>query len=899
MQKYQIFLFSFFLCGLSQAQIVPDQTGDYGDVEYLIKNVLIEPTVSAQMNVTNIKLNGVAVPAGTPTSNNEIGYFSNFSTTATPTAPALGFGSFGTGLFMATGGVDALNSTLPDGPNGTGGLGVDAHLTKQLEEVGFTTAAALNINNVTVIEFDFVAAGGNVSFDYTFASYEYPQFTCASVNDIFGFFISGPGIDGDTDGDGVPDLGYHTIGGIPYEVYNMAKVPDQTDPGSFTSYPVTINSINSGVNTGGPVTGCSDVNPNWVADSIYFVKNEPPGTITNFSYDGHTTSLTALANIQCGETYHMKLAIADVSDGILTSAVFLREGSFTIVSGETDQSSSFNQSDSILIEGCYPGEVIVQLSEVNPSAETQILVDVSGSAIEGVDFQDVIDTLFIPAGDSIGTITVTSIVDALTEFNESVIVTTSVCDAIISRDTFWIQDPIQISVEIPEDTTICANSTEIINISATPEGGYEPYSFQWFYGGVLEGVGPAIGIQPNLGGEHICVITGDCGYTFSDTFTVNYFEPTPTVKFTSFFNVETDQIVEGCEYGNLVFTLPEAYAVDTTLNFSVVGGNAISGVDFYELPTQITIPAGQLTGTVSMEAIVDGIFEGDETIQLYFPFVDACSEQQNPMTLTIISNPLLNSALEDSMYICQGETFLIEPATIGGIEAYVYNWTDNKGGKWTVENLELVGDTTTTYYLTIQDACEYEVKDSIVVVVPNYDPIEITSQFSDIITMCKSDDLLLEVEVEGGTGQYAYEWQREAIPISTEESLEIEHKDVAQSNYLLTVTDSCGNVGTKAFNIYVEHCEVPNIFTPNGDGLNDQFFFKSRDVETSIRVNIHDRWGNHVYHNDNYEICNLKGINCWDGININTEKESPEGVYFYTIEYNDGRVLKGSFHLMR
>lgn len=99
MQKYQIFLFSFFLCGLSQAQIVPDQTGDYGDVEYLIKNVLIEPTVSAQMNVTNIKLNGVAVPAGTPTSNNEIGYFSNFSTTATPTAPAAGFGGFGTGSF--------------------------------------------------------------------------------------------------------------------------------------------------------------------------------------------------------------------------------------------------------------------------------------------------------------------------------------------------------------------------------------------------------------------------------------------------------------------------------------------------------------------------------------------------------------------------------------------------------------------------------------------------------------------------------------------------------------------------------------------------------------------------------------------------------------------------------
>lgn len=896
MKKFHVFLFSFFLFNQLKAQfLTTDQTGNNADVEYLINNVLIDPAVSAQMNVTNIKLNGVPVVTGVPTANEEIGYFSDFVSTAAVTAPAIGFAGFESGLFMSTGEVGVLDNS-GGGAVTTTNNDDDTHLATQLEDVGSNGS----LNNLTTIEFDFVAAGSSVSFDYIFGSKEYPSYTCSNFNDIFGFFISGPGIDDLITATGASNLGFESINGIPYPVYNMAKIPDQTNPGTFTNIPVVINSINSGTPSGGnSASNCTDVNPNFVADNIFFVSNPGAPTPTNIGFEGHTTTLTAVASIQCGETYHMKLAIADVTDGALNSGVLIKEGSFTIASGETQVSSDFNQSDSIIIEGCYPGTVTVQINDINFAAPTEILVDVSGSAVEGVDFDPVVDTLIIPPGDSTADIVVTPLTDAILEGNESVIITTKVCASIISTDTIWIADPNQIFVNTPQDTTVCPNSPDGINISATSSGGYEPFSFQWFYNGAIEGVGPTISIQPNLAGEHICVVTGDCGYTATDTFTVYHYPPVPEATFTSFFNLETDQIIEGCEYGNLTFTLPEVLDTDTTLDFSIVGGSATPGVDFYNLPTSITIPAGELTGSINIEAIVDGEFEGDETIQLYFPFYDDCTTFPNPMTLTIISNPLLSSALEDSIFICEGEDFTASPQVIGGIEPYQYTWTNGTGGVWSTEELTLTGNTTTTYYLQLQDACEYEYEDSVVVVVPNYDPVEISSTFSNTITMCQDDDLHLDVDITGGTGTYVYEWRKDNIPISGEEILVVQDQDVSENDYLLTVTDECGTTAVKEFTIRVDHCQVPNIFTPNGDGLNDFFYFKSKDVEVNIRVRIMDRWGHLVYRNENYEHCNLGGIDCWNGKNYISDKECEEGIYFYVIEYNDGRLLKGTFHLMR
>ncbi|MBL7913370.1 MAG: gliding motility-associated C-terminal domain-containing protein [Bacteroidia bacterium] len=71
--------------------------------------------------------------------------------------------------------------------------------------------------------------------------------------------------------------------------------------------------------------------------------------------------------------------------------------------------------------------------------------------------------------------------------------------------------------------------------------------------------------------------------------------------------------------------------------------------------------------------------------------------------------------------------------------------------------------------------------------------------------------------------------------------------------------------------------EVPNVFTPNGDGSNDVFFLKVANV-AEINAIIFDRWGNKVYES-NSTTGNIE----WDG-KSSAGKELPAGTYFYIIK---------------
>jgi gliding motility-associated-like protein len=98
--------------------------------------------------------------------------------------------------------------------------------------------------------------------------------------------------------------------------------------------------------------------------------------------------------------------------------------------------------------------------------------------------------------------------------------------------------------------------------------------------------------------------------------------------------------------------------------------------------------------------------------------------------------------------------------------------------------------------------------------------------------------------------------------------------------------------------IYVEDCSekfvfIPNIFTPNEDGINDVIFIKGPDI-VEAHMFIFDRWGKKVY-----EIHNLSQV--WDG-EINGQKaEQGTYVYYINLIFKDGdtQIKKGNFTLIR
>ncbi len=86
--------------------------------------------------------------------------------------------------------------------------------------------------------------------------------------------------------------------------------------------------------------------------------------------------------------------------------------------------------------------------------------------------------------------------------------------------------------------------------------------------------------------------------------------------------------------------------------------------------------------------------------------------------------------------------------------------------------------------------------------------------------------------------------------------------------------------GSDSINVFKLEGEVlgkiPNIFTPNNDGLNDVFEFSGSDELSSFEISIYDRWGKRMFHTADFS-------QKWNGrFNDNLV---PEGVYFYALTY--------------
>lgn len=277
MKKRLLLLLCFVNTLFLSAQIIVNNNSPYDSPVWLVDNVLLGGGIIA----SNHTFEGDSV---------QIGWFNAVNT-------SLGIDS---GIVLATGEVSLLDptftSTFPLLPN----TATDPDLLTVANSVPpliGQTFTVSSINDVAKLEFDFIPTSDTVKFRYVFGSQEYFGFENTTYNDVFGFFLSGPGITGPYSSPAI-----HPNGSI-----NLALVPNSNPP-----LPITISSVNS----------VGPMNPQ------YFVDNTN-GLDTISDADGYTTVLTATAIVQCNQTYHIRLAIADGTDQGLSSYVWLEAGSFS------------------------------------------------------------------------------------------------------------------------------------------------------------------------------------------------------------------------------------------------------------------------------------------------------------------------------------------------------------------------------------------------------------------------------------------------------------------------------------------------------------------------------------------------------------------------------------------
>jgi gliding motility-associated-like protein len=266
----------------------------------------------------------------------------------------------------------------------------------------------------------FIPTSDTLQFRYCFGSEEYPEYSCSPFNDVFGFFIQGPGYASPT---------------------NIALIPG-------TALPVTINNLH-------PFNVWAGV-PCQPANEQYYHANAP--STLQPVYDGFTDVVTATALVVPCQPYTITLAISDVADDAFDSGVFLEAKSFG--TGSLQVNAATPSADGVVVEGCSEGSVTFSLD--NPAQSTfPIDFTIFGTAANGVDFEAIPASISIPAGQSSVTLPIIGREDFLSEGTEFIAfdVRKNPC----TRDTVFIyfKDKQIVPPNLPDQVARCVGDPAV------------------------------------------------------------------------------------------------------------------------------------------------------------------------------------------------------------------------------------------------------------------------------------------------------------------------------------------------------------------------------------------------------------------------------------------------------
>jgi len=242
------------------------------------------------------------------------------------------------------------------------------------------------------------------------------------------------------------------------------------------------------------------------------------------------------------------------------------------------------------------------------------------------------------------------------------------------------------------------------------------------------------------------------------------------------------------------------------------------------------------------------------------------------VVVNVNSPPKVRATVNAS--ICKGKSVNLNVTSTTKQTGIIYVWADSAGLSCVHCHNPIASPVaTTTYTLTSTlDGCDTV---NVVTVTVNPYPVPYFYANPDTADIGQSVDF-----VNLTPGSNSYTWTLGDGTGSTD-SIPTPHAYSAAGLYpvYLIVTNSFNCKDTLVRDVFVnEPIKVPNIFTPNGDMVNDEFVVEAKGME-SYDIKIYDRWGKKVFESES-------ATNSWDGKNASGTMES-DGTYYYIIQAVD------------
>ena len=851
-------------------------------IDSLVQNVLVGQGVT----VSNVRFNGSTGAVAS----NAIG---RFSTGATSTN--LGITE---GIIIGTGAVSYAVGQESSATHSSS-AGTNYSCAELMNYAGNTA-----VNDCAVLEFDFVPLSDSIKFRYVFASEEYPGFVCSDYNDIFGFFLTG----------------INPNGGM-YSAKNIALIPNSNNI-------ISINNVNGGV-AAGTATPCL------LNNTQYYVNNSGSTMIT---YGGFTTVLTAEAKVIPCQTYHLKMAIADLGDNDYDSGVFLEANSLSSNAIDFNFVNAANQGmPSDLYEGCV---ATIKMSRPHQlSTPTRINIDFEGTATNGVDFAMVNPYVFFPANTDTFLLTIQPYMDVESEgvdgveYAKFVLSAENGCPRSDSV-SFNIIDTDPLEVTIERDTLM--NMSNQIELRSVITGGMPNRSIKWrnLTNGQERPNAASIIVGTAPDARWLCEVQDSCGNYGSDTMQIGVRRNFAFITSDTMICADEPLTlgVRGADscvwyvsgnpnpiemYADTIYINPTESATYTSYSYITWNGQIWEDIDsmhvvVIQLP-EVHVAASPTRVCEGQSTIITASGSNKYSWDNQATFVDATSHTYVPDSTTmyviygltsgaecygkdsvlIVVDTIPDITITDGGGVCGGENAEITITTT----AESFNWTaqpadPSLGGQENNSHIIVNPSSTTVYTVNATNGVCFNSKSTTVAVEPQ--PIARGEVSPKTVSLGQMEAVFTDLSEYSTSCKWEFPYGEERTEPRVSYMVP---DDVDSISVRLWAYNPYMCFDTTTITVYVDHTTVwaPNAFTPE-ESTNNTFAVKMNDVQR-YHIIIYDRRGQMVFESFDPE-------KPWDG-NAQNGKKCPMGVYTYVISCHkithpyDQIVQKGTVVLIR